>query len=251
MKNKNFNRRQFVIATGKASIAAGISATAISSFAKNQLASHEQHHSQITPYKQEPLPYAYNALEPAIDALTMEIHYSKHAAAYAKNLSEAVQAENVDIAKISLEELLGNISKYSVKMRNNAGGHYNHELFWKLMSAPSGTSGPSGKLLTAIQKDFGSLEAFKAQFSDAAKSRFGSGWAWLILSHEKKLFIASTPNQDNPLMNISDVKGFPVLGIDVWEHAYYLKYQNKRADYIAAWWNILNWNFIGQRFEQI
>ena len=251
MKNKKWNRRQFMIATGKAGITAGLSTTALSSLAKNQLTLQAQFHSISTPYKQQPLPYAFNALEPVIDALTMEIHYGKHAAAYAKNLGEAVQAENVDTGKIPLEDLLGNISKYSAKMRNNAGGHYNHELFWKLMSAPSSTSGPSGKLLPAIQKDFGSLEAFKTQFSDAAKSRFGSGWAWLILNNDKKLFIASTPNQDNPLMNISEVKGFPIRGLDVWEHAYYLKYQNKRADYITTWWNVLNWNFVDQRFDLI
>ena len=249
MKNKKFNRRQFIIETGKAGIAASLSASALTSFAQNQHTFYASPNPENNPYKQQPLPYAYNFLEPVIDALTMEIHYSKHAAAYLKNLGEAVVAENVDTTKISLEDLLGNISKYSSKMRNNAGGHYNHELFWKLMTAPSVATSPSGKLLAAIQKDFGSVESFKTQFTDTAKSRFGSGWAWLILSNDKKLVIASTPNQDNPLMNIIDVKGFPLLGIDVWEHAYYLKYQNKRPDYINAWWSVVNWQFVEQRFE--
>ena len=168
-----------------------------------------------TPYTQQPLPYSYNALERSIDALTMEIHFTKHAAAYAKNLTEATTAEGVNTGSTSLESLLGNISKYSVKMRNNAGGHYNHELFWKLMT-PNANEKPEGALMNAIQKTFGSYEAFTTQFSDAGKNRFGSGWAWLVLTNDKQLKIGSTPNQDNPLMNISELKGFPILGLDVW-----------------------------------
>ena len=141
-----------------------------------------------------------------------------------------------------------NISKYSPKMRNNGGGHYNHELFWQSMAAPNSTS-LQGKLKDSIEKSFNSIEAFKTQFTEAGKTRFGSGWAWLVLTNDKKLVIGSTPNQDNPLMDISDLKGFPVLGLDVWEHAYYLKYQNRRPDYINAWWNVVNWDFVSKRFE--
>jgi superoxide dismutase, Fe-Mn family len=180
--------------------------------------------------------------------MTMEIHYSKHAAAYAKNLADACTAEKVDTSATKLEDVLMNISKYTPKMRNNGGGHYNHELFWQSMAAPNSTS-LQGKLKDTIEKSFNSIEAFKTQFTEAGKTRFGSGWAWLVLTNDKKLVIGSTPNQDNPLMDISDLKGFPVLGLDVWEHAYYLKYQNRRPDYINAWWNVVNWDFVSKRFE--
>jgi len=249
MNTNDKSRREFLITSGKATVAAGLSVTALSSFAKNTNASFYHPQKENTPYAQSPLPYDYKALEPSIDAMTMEIHYTKHAAAYAKNLADACAAENVNTQSTSLETLLSSVSKYSPKMRNNAGGHYNHELFWKIMSAPSSASSPSGKLAEMITKDFNSLDAFKTQFTDAGKNRFGSGWAWLIYTNDKKLVIGSTPNQDNPLMDVSELKGFPVMGLDVWEHAYYLKYQNKRPDYIAAWWNIVNWNFIQQRFE--
>jgi Fe-Mn family superoxide dismutase len=202
-----------------------------------------------TGFDQQPLPYAYNALEPWIDTLTMDIHYNKHAAAYSKNVKEAALAENVDTTK-PLEDVLYKISKYSVKMRNNAGGHYNHELFWKLLSANT-TTQPTGKLLTAIETGFGSLDEMKKQFSTAAATRFGSGWAWLVFTNDKKLMITSTPNQDNPLMDIAEAKGFPLFGLDVWEHAYYLKYQNRRADYIANFWKILNWNTVNERYNSI
>lgn len=202
-----------------------------------------------TGFDQQPLPYAYNALEPSIDGQTMDIHYNKHASAYSKNLKEAAVAEKVDINK-PLEDVLQKISTYSVKMRNNGGGHFNHELFWKCMH-PNAGSKPNGKLLTAIERDFGSVEEMKKQFSEAAKSRFGSGWAWLVFTKDKKLVISSTPNQDNPLMDIAEVKGVPLLGIDVWEHAYYLKYQNKRVDYIENFWKIVNWKYVGERFNSI
>lgn len=246
MANNTTNRRDFIKTTGKAGLAAGLSLPVLQSIASvtNDGAWHA---GVATPYEQQPLPYAYNALEPAIDATTMEIHYTKHAATYAKNLAEAVTAEKVDKNATSLETLLAGISKYTPKMRNNAGGHYNHELFWQTLKAPADGNKPSGKLLTAIEKDFNSFDAFKTQFSDAAKNRFGSGWAWLIIGKDKKLSIASTPNQDNPLMDVSDAKGFPVLGLDVWEHAYYLKYQNRRPDYITAWWNAVNWDFVWKR----
>jgi superoxide dismutase, Fe-Mn family len=202
-----------------------------------------------TGFDQTPLPYNYNALEPMIDAATMEIHYSKHAAAYCKNLKEAATVEKVDINK-PLENVLAKISKFSAKMRNNAGGHYNHELFWKSMKG-AGEGKPSGNLLTAIEKNFNSFDAFKTQFTEAGKTRFGSGWAWLVVGKDKKLIIGSTPNQDNPLMDVGDIKGFPLLGLDVWEHAYYLKYQNRRADYIENWWKLVNWEFVQQRYDGI
>jgi superoxide dismutase, Fe-Mn family len=199
--------------------------------------------------EQAPLPYAFNALEPMIDAQTMEIHYTKHAAAYSKNLKEAMAAESV-AAGTSLEVILSKISAYSVKMRNNGGGHYNHELFWKCMK-PNGEQQVSGKLLTAIEASFNSFGNFKTKLTESAMTRFGSGWAWLYLDAGKKLQIASTPNQDNPLMDLSVVKGIPLLGIDVWEHAYYLKYQNKRADYIDNWFKIVNWDFVQKRYETV
>jgi superoxide dismutase, Fe-Mn family len=198
-----------------------------------------------TSFDQAPLPYDYAALEPMIDAKTMEIHYTKHAAAYSTNLKDAAKAEGVTDST-PLEDLLARISKYSAKMRNNGGGHFNHEMFWRCMK-PNGGGNPSGKLQDLITRDFGSFEAMKTQFTDAGKNRFGSGWAWLYVDSGKKLKIGSTPNQDNPLMDISDIKGIPVLGLDVWEHAYYLKYQNKRADYIENWWKLVNWEYVHQR----
>lgn len=243
------NRREFLKTTGKAGLAAGLSITVLPSLAEqyNGLSDFEINGEDI-PYEQQPLPYKYNALEPAIDAMTMEIHYSKHAAGYAKNLADAVKAEAVDTSTKKLTDLLRKISKYSVKMRNNAGGHYNHEFFWKSMKAASENNTPSGSLQAAIVKDFGSFDAFKTQFADAGKNRFGSGWAWLVKTKKGKLVVSSTLNQDNPLMDISEVKGTPLLGLDVWEHAYYLKYQNKRPDYITAWWSLVNWAVVQQRF---
>ncbi|MBL7763186.1 MAG: superoxide dismutase [Chitinophagaceae bacterium] len=245
--NNKQSRRSFIKTGAKAGLAASVAIPVLSSFAK--ATNHHFVSPFETPYTQQPLPYDYKALEPVIDTMTMEIHYSKHAAAYAKNLAEAVAAEKVDTQKTSLENLLAGISKYTPKMRNNAGGHYNHELFWKIMTAPGAAAAPTGSLLKAIEKDFNSFDAFKTQFTDAGKSRFGSGWAWLVKNKDGKLNVTSTPNQDNPLMDIAEVKGFPVMGLDVWEHAYYLKYQNKRPDYIAAWWNVVNWDFIQKRFE--
>lgn len=247
MKKNQLTRRNFIETTGKAGIALSLSATVLPSVLVPGTANAAINNAAPTPYTQEPLPYGYSALEPSIDALTMEIHYTKHAATYAKNLAEATAAEGVNTSSTSLESLLGNISKYSAKMRNNAGGHYNHELFWKVM-APKESSKPGTDLMNAVQKSFGSYEAFTTQFSDAGKNRFGSGWAWLVLTNDKQLKIGSTPNQDNPLMNVSDLKGFPILGLDVWEHAYYLKYQNKRPDYITNWWNVVNWKFVSDRY---
>jgi Fe-Mn family superoxide dismutase len=238
-------RRKFIADVSKA----GLAMAAAPAMASHLLGNENGLQGFQIGFDQSPLPYSYNALEPIIDAQTMEIHYTKHAAAYSTNLKDAVKAENVD-PKLSLEVILANISSYSVKMRNNGGGHYNHELFWKSMKS-KGEGMPSGKLLLAIEKDFGSFANFKTQFSDAAKNRFGSGWAWLIINDKQKLMVVSTANQDNTLMNISDIKGFPILGLDVWEHAYYLKYQNKRVEYIENWWKVINWEFVQNRYENI
>ena len=193
------------------------------------------------------LDYAYNALEPNIDALTMEIHHTKHHAAYTNNLNAAL--EGTPNAGKSIEELLAGISKLSVAIRNNGGGYYNHNLFWKVIG-PNGGGKPSGDLLAAIEKNFGSFDAFKEEFAKAAATRFGSGWAWLVKQADGKLVITSTPNQDNPLMDIADVKGTPILALDVWEHAYYLKYQNRRPDYISAFWNVVNWEAVENKYHQ-
>ena len=245
------SRRKFISDTAKGTIAAGIGLTAAGSFITS-CASGKNIAQKImaTRFDQQPLPYKYDALENIIDALTMEIHYSKHAAAYSKNVKDAAATEAVDITK-PLEDVLAKISKYSPKMRNNGGGHYNHELFWQCMRPKQTGNAPTGNLQTAITTTFGSFDGFKKQFGDAGKNRFGSGWAWLYADKDKNLKIGSTPNQDNPLMDVSDIKGTPLLALDVWEHAYYLKYQNKRADYIENWWNVVNWDFVQQRFEKL
>jgi superoxide dismutase, Fe-Mn family len=250
--NNNNSRRKFIKDTAKGAAFMAISTTTTSTLLASCAAPKAgmRNAKFTTGFDQQPLPYAYDALENIIDAKTMEIHYSKHAAGYSKNVKEAAIAEGVDISK-PLEDVLANISKYSTKMRNNAGGHYNHELFWKCMQPSKVGNLPTGSLQTAIDKAFGSFANFKTTFAEAGKTRFGSGWAWLYVDASKKLQIGSTPNQDNPLMNISDIKGFPLLGLDVWEHAYYLKYQNKRADYIENWWNVVNWTYVLQRLETI
>jgi Fe-Mn family superoxide dismutase len=189
------------------------------------------------------LGYSYNALEPNIDAMTMEIHYTKHHQAYTTNLNNALA--NTSDANATIEDILKNISKLPIAVRNNGGGFYNHNLFWKLMS-PTGGGNPTGDISDAITKYFGSFDKFKEQFSNAAATRFGSGWAWLVKNAQGELVVSSTPNQDNPLMDVADVKGKPILGIDVWEHAYYLKYQNRRVDYIAAFWNVINWEEVNK-----
>jgi Fe-Mn family superoxide dismutase len=192
------------------------------------------------------LDYAYNALDANIDAATMEIHHSKHHAAYVNNLNAALAGHASE--NKSIEELMAEISKLPVAVRNNGGGHYNHSLFWKLIG-PNGGGVPSGDVLAAIEKNFGSFDAFKEEFAKAGATRFGSGWAWLVKQADGKLAIGSTPNQDNPLMDISDLKGKPILALDVWEHAYYLKYQNRRPDYIQAFWNVVNWNEVAARLK--
>lgn len=191
------------------------------------------------------LPYAHNALEPHIDEKTMEIHHGKHHQAYVNNLNNAVKGTAYD--GVSLIDLVHNISKYSPAIRNNGGGHWNHSFFWGIMG-PNAGGQPTGALMDAIVASFGSFDAMKEQFNSAATTRFGSGWAWLIV-HDHKLAITSTPNQDNPLMDIAEVKGTPILGLDVWEHAYYLHYQNRRPDYIGAFWNVINWSAVNAHFE--
>jgi Fe-Mn family superoxide dismutase len=192
-----------------------------------------------------PLPYAYEALEPHIDTLTMQIHHDKHHQAYVDNLNKAVAG--TDNETKSLEDLVKVAGSISPAVRNNGGGHWNHTFFWESLGSHAGGA-PTGQLAKAIDAAFGSFDDFKEKFANAGMTRFGSGWAWLLVK-DGKLEVSSTPNQDNPLMDVADVKGFPVLGADVWEHAYYLKYQNKRADYLAAFWNIVNWNKVAERFE--
>lgn len=195
-------------------------------------------------HKLPDLKYAFDALEPHIDAMTMEIHHDRHHNAYVTNLNKAI--EGTDAENLSLEDLMANISKYPMAVRNNGGGHYNHTLFWEILGPNGGA--PSGKLADAINDAFGSLDSLKEQMNNAGATRFGSGWAWLIVQNGK-LAVCSTPNQDNPLMDIAEVKGTPILGIDVWEHAYYLKYQNKRPDYLGAIWNVINWEEVAKRYE--
>ncbi|MDO9511859.1 MAG: superoxide dismutase [Bacteroidales bacterium] len=192
------------------------------------------------------LNYEYSALEPYIDAQTMELHYSKHHQGYFTNLLNAVK--DTELENKSLLEIFENISNLPVAIRNNGGGHFNHSLFWNIMS-PDGKRAPSGELLKAIEKDFGSFDQFKSKFEDAAKTRFGSGWAWLSVKKDKSLCVCSSANQDNPLMDVSECKAMPILGLDVWEHAYYLKYQNRRPDYVNNFWNVADWDVIENNYK--
>lgn len=190
------------------------------------------------------LPYAFDALEPHFDARTMEIHHGKHHNAYVTNLNNAIAG--TDLEGKSLEELM-KVAGSNTAVRNNGGGHWNHSLFWQILS-PSGGGAPTGELAAAIDAKFGSFDAFKETFNKAAATRFGSGWAWLCVDTKKELCVCSSPNQDNPLMDVSDCPGTPILGLDVWEHAYYLHYQNRRPDYISAFWNVINWEEVSKRY---
>lgn len=196
------------------------------------------------------LPYAFNALEPHIDAKTMEIHHDKHHATYVSKLNTAIESKS-NLASKSIEDLISNISALPEDIRgavrNNGGGHYNHSMFWTIIGPKAGGE-PNGDLADALKTDLGSFDKFKEQFTNAAINRFGSGWAWLCIA-KGKLCVCSTPNQDNPIMDVTECKGTPILGIDVWEHAYYLKYQNKRPDYIAAFWNVVNWDAVSKRYK--
>ncbi len=198
-------------------------------------------------FKLPELPYAYDALEPYIDAKTVELHYTKHHAAYTDKLNAAVQ--EAGLTGKTANELLKEVSKYPAAIRNNGGGYLNHKLFWKMLAPAMGMK-PSAELSAALSRDFGSIDAFKEEFNTAAKAVFGSGWAWLIADGDK-LKITTTPNQDNPIMDIAGEKGMPLLCIDVWEHAYYLKNQNRRADYIDAFWNVVNWDFVSERYQRL
>ena len=191
------------------------------------------------------LPYAHDALEPHIDARTMEIHHGKHHAGYTANLNAAI--EGTDLEGKSIEDILANVSAHSAGVRNNGGGFYNHSLFWSIMS-PNGGGEPTGELAEAINEAYGSFEGFKSAFATAAGTRFGSGWAWLCVHKGGKVEVCSTPNQDNPLMDIDSCGGTPILGLDVWEHAYYLNYQNRRPDYVQAFFNVINWNAVAERY---
>jgi Fe-Mn family superoxide dismutase len=194
----------------------------------------------------DPLPYANDALEPHFDALTMEIHHDRHHNAYVTNLNAAVTG--TELEGKSIAELLAGISKLAPAVRNNGGGHWNHSFFWNIL-APNAGGAPVGTLAAAIDEKFGSFDGLKEEFKKAAITRFGSGWAWLIVGADGKLAVSSTPNQDNPLMDVADVKGTPIVGLDVWEHAYYLKFQNKRPDYIDAFWNVVDWNGAEARYK--
>lgn len=193
------------------------------------------------------LPYSYDALEPHIDKMTMEIHHTKHHKAYYDKFTAGLQGTEFENKPI--EEIFKNISKAPSVLRNNGGGYYNHNLFWEILG-PNGGGNPTGAMAEAINKSFGSFEEFKTKFNDAAANRFGSGWAWLCVKQDKSLSICSTPNQDNPLMDVTECQGTPIMGLDVWEHAYYLKYQNRRPDYINAFWNVINWKKVNENFDK-
>jgi len=234
-------RRNFLKNTAQLGLTLALTSAVFGNHAYAQTASA----TNALPFTQVALPYTYSALEPNIDALTMEIHYTRHHTAYIKAVNEAIVAEN--IKDNTVDQLLGHISKYSAKVRNNAGGAWNLNFFWESLTPK--TEAPSAKLLALIERDFGSLADFKTKFAAAATGRFGSGWAWLIVDPAGKLKITSTANQDNPLMDVVEERGTPLLGLDVWEHAYYLQYQNKRADYITNWWNIVNWKNVEARLK--
>ena len=230
-------RKNFISAIGTAMLAVLVFGT-LTSFVPNK--------QNFKGHEFPKLEYDFNALEPYIDAQTMELHYTKHHQGYYNNFLKAVDGTKLE--ETPLENIFSSISKESETIRNNGGGYYNHNLFWENMT-PSKQQIP-GNLQKAIEKDFGSVDAFKEEFSTAAKSRFGSGWAWLAVDEKGKLFVTSTPNQDNPLMDLADERGTPLLGLDVWEHAYYLKYQNRRAEYVDNFWNIVNWDVVNKRLQQ-
>lgn len=242
------NRKQFLLRSIQATAGAFVAGPALLQ-ASSCAATHGTESGAAAPpapplsFAQPPLPYPYAALEPYIDAQTMEIHYSRHHAAYVKNVNEAIAAEGITAADEAA--FFAGASKLSAKARNNGGGAWNHNFFWQVM-APGAPGAPTGKVLDALISGFGSFEKFKELFAEGAMKRFGSGWAWLV-EQDGKLAIGSTPNQDNPLMDLSELKGRPLLALDVWEHAYYLKYQNKRNEYVANWWNVVNWEEVARR----
>ena len=236
-------RRDFLKKSAFLSIGS-FAASIVSAKQMERIENFSNEHFLAEDFELAPLPYAYDALEPFIDKQTMELHHDKHHQGYVTNLNKALAGK---AHPASLEEICKDINQYDIAVRNNAGGHYNHSLFWTLMreNKDAKPNNADGNVADAITASFGSFDEFKKQFNEAGAKRFGSGWAWLVVEN-KKLKITSTPNQDNPLMPVSEVKGTPILALDVWEHAYYLKYQNKRADYINAWWNIVNWNKVNE-----
>lgn len=236
-------RRNFLKSVPASLPFAGIAGTILN---KKNLFSPTKNHNTMT-FELPALPYATSALEPHIDTMTMGIHHDKHHAAYVTNLNAAVAADLTAQGK-SLDDLIHSISKFAPAIRNNGGGHWNHSFFWQIMK-PNGGGAPDHEIGMAIKGAFGSYDEFKKQFAAAGMTRFGSGWAWLCVDANKNLFITSTPNQDNPLMDIADKKGTPLLGLDVWEHAYYLHYQNRRADYVAAFFNVINWDEVNKRLK--
>jgi Fe-Mn family superoxide dismutase len=236
-------RRKFLKSVGAATAAAYVGSNVLASEGAAMKTSGSE--SAALP-EFPPLPYAYNALEPYIDARTMEIHYDKHFRGYYTNFVNAIKGTALE--SMSLPDIFASVSKQSDAVRNNAGGFYNHSLFWNNLG--TGSKGPSTELSSALTKAFGSMDKFKDAFNTAAKTRFGSGWAWLYMAPDKSLAIGSTPNQDNTLMDISPVKGAPLLTIDVWEHAYYLKYQNRRPEYIEAFWHVVNWDEVNKRYKE-
>ena len=240
------SRRKFIENSFKATaIAAGSPLLAIKS-SPSMAAGYPAIEDSVTAlqFSQVALPYAYNALEPSIDGTTMDIHYNKHHAAYVKNVNEAIASDKITFS--TEKDFFKNASKLSAKAKNNGGGAWNHNFFWQVMHPSVEAKSPSGKLSDAINGSFDSFEKFKEQFTQAAMTRFGSGWAWLV-NDNGKLKIGSTANQDNPLMDTSEIKGTPILGLDVWEHAYYLKYQNKRNEYVANWWKVVHWDEVAKR----
>lgn len=237
------NRRNFLYSVGTFTILSGINNVENKfGILNNNLI---RRNKKMAKFELPQLPYGYDALEPYIDKMTMEIHHTKHHNAYVTNLNKVL--EGTDAEGKSLEDLMSQISKYPVGVRNNGGGHYNHSMFWQIMKKDGGGV-PTGDVSNLINSAFGSFEQFKTIFSEAAVGRFGSGWAWLI-ANNGKVEITSTPNQDNPLMDVAEKKGFPILGLDVWEHAYYLKYQNRRPEYIENWWNVINWEEVNRRLK--
>ena len=242
----NTSRRKFIKNSLKATVITTIGSQVILNAApldSNSPNAAEINMMAAIQFSQIALPYGYNALESAIDSMTMDIHYNKHHTAYIKNVNDAIAAEKITFA--TEKEFFANTSKLSPKARNNGGGSWNHNFFWQVMGPAAGGE-PTGKVAEAINGTFGTFDKFKEQFTQAAMTRFGSGWAWLV-SDNGKLKIGSTPNQDNPMMDVSELKGTPLLGLDVWEHAYYLKYQNKRNEYVANWWSVVNWNEVAKR----
>ena len=243
LKTQSMNRKNYVKKMGLGIIALLITGLSFGEGPENlKSETMEKFDTHVFPA----LPYAYDALEPYIDARTMEIHYDRHHRAYFNNFVNAIKGTEFDVQ--SIEKIFAAVSKAGDAVRNNGGGFYNHVFFWNNLAAKS--AGPSAELSAAIVKAFGSFDKFKETFNNAAKSRFGSGWAWLYINSDKNLAIGSTPNQDNPLMDVSPIKGTPLLALDVWEHAYYLKYQNKRADYVDAFWNVVNWEEVTRRYQE-